>query len=112
VREIDLHQWAERYRAANLLLPGATLVLMASLLIASPQGTGGSGEAVRYVGLVMATAHGVSHTIALYLFKLLCRGRVKGADAAKRTYTDPRCFSHIDLCAAWLMFYLVAPWLT
>jgi hypothetical protein len=110
VIKIDLHWWAERYRATNRILPIATASLMACLIVAAGKDAA-SGDSVRQFGLVMATAHGLNHVFIQFLLRLFHRARVKGAQAAISAYSDARCISHVDLCAAWLMFYLGAAWL-
>jgi hypothetical protein len=64
---------------------------------------------IRGNALVLIAAHGALHALTLHSLKFLQLLDFAEASTALARYRDPRRVSHLDLAAAWLGFYALAP---
>jgi hypothetical protein len=68
-------------------------------------------EFMRGNALVLIAAHAAFHGVTLNSLKFLQMLELAEASPALARYRDPRRVSHLDLAAAWLGFYALAPYI-
>jgi hypothetical protein len=64
---------------------------------------------IRGSAALLVILHAAFHLGALYALKSLVLDRVDRATEALESYRDPRRLSHLDLAAAWMLYYALSP---
>jgi hypothetical protein len=86
---------------------GAAVTATVMLLLVSYQP---EAAFLRMNALVLMAAHATLHALTLNSLKFLRTQHFATAQATLARYRDPRRVSHLDLAAAWLGFYTLAPY--
>jgi hypothetical protein len=92
----------------NVSAVATTAIAMLFLLSYHPEDVQPE-DFIRGNALVLLAAHGALHALTLHSLKFLQLLDFAEASTALARYRDPRRVSHLDLAAAWLGFYALAP---
>lgn len=90
----------------NAAAAAVTAVVMLLLIGSQPD-----AALLRANALVLMMVHATLHALTLNSLKLLRTQHFATAQATLARYRDPRRVSHLDLAAAWLGFYCLAPYI-